>query len=749
MSLSVDKNLNEKLIETNINTNESLVTETFFPTSLRFFTYEECKRNFADLIQEVEKSGCNDTDKLWKTFDFVAQFHQKQKRKDGTPYLSHLVATAKIVSQLKIDPVMIQAALLHDSIEETTLTVQKVEEMFGKEVATIVDGVTKINEIHFSNLSDVQAPNLRKMILAMSQDVRVILVKLADRLHNLTSIEYLTEQRQQEIARETLDIYAPIAHRLGIWWMKWRLEDLSFKVFNRSAYNEIRELVASKREHRETLLKQCIEIIKSKLEEVNINAEVIGRAKHFYSIYKKMLTQGRSFEEILDLLAIRIVVDTIEHCYVALGIVHKIYTPNHKYFYDYIASPKSNGYRSIHTKVIGPEGHTIEVQIRTKEMDREAEFGLASHYSYKEGTGWDELDSNLSQWMRSMLDAQSELQDNEELLQVLETDFQPKEIYVISPKGNVYRLPKGSTAIDFAFQIHTDLGLHIIAAKVNGKIFPLLDPLPYGCTVEIISSEKAHPSVEWLSKVKTSRAKTILRKYFQGIRLEESQKLGQEIIHNELTKLDIPFEESEILIAANRMGYQEISSFYAAIGAGEVKISDVIRHLVPQKSTNVKWISKLIRWNKPKLSEGGIRVTGSDSLMVTLSNCCTPVPGDSIVGIITKGKGVQVHRTDCKQIKFNSGDQTIEVYWDVNPEALFQCKLKITAIDRKGMLADIASKLSHEDINIVNLTMSVQENTAVGIIVITVKSLSQLSILINRLLSINGVLRVQRVEEKL
>ncbi|MCX7835121.1 MAG: bifunctional (p)ppGpp synthetase/guanosine-3',5'-bis(diphosphate) 3'-pyrophosphohydrolase [bacterium] len=726
---------------------ESIVTGTFFPTELKYLTIKECNLAFNDLVNEVAQSGF-DTEKLYDVYQFVARHHQKQKRKDGTPYLSHLVATAKIVSQLKIDPIMIQAALLHDSVEEPVLTIPKIEEMFGKQVAIIVDGVTKINEIHFGTLIDAQAQNLRKMILAMSQDVRVILVKLADRLHNMTSIEYLSHQRQQEIARETLDIYAPIAHRLGIWWMKWRLEDLCFKVLDRNAYNTIREKVASKREHREELLKECIQLIKSKLLEDHIQAEVIGRAKHFYSIYKKMTTQGRSFDDILDLLAIRIIVDTVDQCYIALGIVHKLFTPNPEYFYDYIASPKTNGYKSIHTKVIGPEGHTIEVQIRTKEMDRESEFGLASHYSYKEGTGWDQLDNELSKWMRSMLDAQSEMQDSEELLQVIQSDFQPKDIFVISPKGNIYRLPKGSNAIDFAFQIHSDVGLHAIAAKVNGKIFPLLDPLPYGSTVEIITSEKAHPSIEWLGKVKTSRAKSQIKKYFQEIRFEESKKLGQEIVQSELKKLDLNLQDDELLTAANRMGYQDLKTFYAAIGLGEIKIGNLIRHLIPQESQNSKWITKLIRWKKPKDIQGAIRITGGDNYVVTLSECCTPVPGDLIRGFIVKGKGVIVHRSDCAQIdKFNS-EQRIEVYWDVDPGTLFQCKLKITAIDRKGMLADIATKLSHSDININSLTMNVQDNTAVGLIIISVNSLSQLSTLINRLLSINGVLRVQRVDEK-
>lgn len=730
------------------NLSEPYVTDTFFPYELKFHTIEECKTAYSELIEEIITEFPNCSRKiLWDTYQFAEENHHGQKRKDGTPYISHLIATAKIVSHLQKEPILIQSAILHDIIQDPKVTIDRIREMFGQQIAVIVDGVTKINELHSVNLIDLQAQNLRKMILAMSQDVRVILVKLADRLHNLTTIEFISEDRRLEIARETIDIYAPLAHRLGIWWMKWRLEDLCFKVLDRDAYNEIRSKVSSKREHREEMLQKTVSLINSNLLQHDIKSEVKGRAKHFYSIYKKMTGQGRSFDNILDLLAIRIIVDSVDQCYIALGIVHNLYTPNHEFFYDFIASPKSNGYRSIHTKVIGPKGHIIEVQIRTREMDRESEFGLASHYVYKEGTNWDSLDNELSQWMRLMMDSHKDNHESEEILQVLKTESQPKEIFVISPKGEVFRLPKGSSPIDYAFLIHSDIGFHAIAAKVNGKMHPLLDPLPYGCTIEIITSEKATPATEWLTRVKTSRARSVIKRYFQEIRLEDSKKLGIEILQSELNRLSIEPIEFDLLTVANQLGFDELPLFYAAIGSGTVNIENVIRKLLPQSNSNPNWFTKLIRWKKSSTSSKLIKITGSDNTMITLATCCLPLPGDRIQGFLSKGLGVLIHRMDCKHaVKIKDQEQLIEVTWDVNPEALFKTTLQVTASDRKGMLADITTTLSESDVSIIRLKMALQEKTAVGFIEITVKSLSQLSKLIKRMNSIEGVIRVQRVE---
>ncbi len=715
------------------------------------YTLESFQDDFKVLLKKLgEHHKHLDETALWHAFDFAYQQHLTQKRKDGSPYFTHLLETAKIVSDLTSDPISIKSALLHDVVEDPKVPIEIVREKFGKQVAVIVDGVTKISEISFGNLEEKQAANLRKMILAMAQDPRVILVKLSDRLHNMLTIEWLEEKRRREIARETLDIYAPLAHRLGIYWIKWRLEDLCLKVLDRDAYNEIKNQVASKRDQREELLTTAIDKITEKLHEHHIHSDVQGRAKHFYSIYKKMRSQGRSFDDILDLLAIRIVVSSNDECYAALGHVHALYTPLPDYFSDYIAGPKSNGYRSIHTKVIGPRGHTLEIQIRTREMHEQAELGLAAHWRYKESGGWDEIDSELSKWMRNLIDAQKENPEYEDFLQVLKSDLTPKDIYVISPRGDVYRLPKGSTATDFAFMIHSDVGLHSIAAKVNGRIVPLLSPLPNGCTVEIITSAKGHPAAEWLTKVKSAKARNHIKRYFQDVRFEESQKLGQEICLREIERMQLKISEEQWLTVAHQMGFMDLPSFYSAVGSGQLKMSNILRKLAPSQPTPPNWLVKIIRRTKtPKSQEPAVRVTGFDNLMVTLAPCCTPLPGDRIRGFLTPGKGVVVHRIHCKNLRDQTKDpdQYVDVAWDVDPEALFSVKLHFIVNDRKGMLHDISGRIAQFEVNIVSLSIQMQDGMGVGKIELSVKSLSQLSQLIGKITSIPGVVRVRRLDE--
>jgi len=721
------------------------------PTPPELYTLDYFRTEFQALLKILGERRTNlDEAGLWRAFDFAYRQHIDQKRKDGSPYFTHLIETAKIVSDLTSDQVAIKASFLHDVVEDPKVPIEVVREKFGEQVAIIVDGVTKISEISFGNLEEKQAANLRKMILAMAQDPRVILVKLSDRLHNMLTIEWLDEERRKEIARETLDIYAPLAHRLGIWWMKWRLEDLCLKVLDRDAYNEIKNQVSSKREQREELLALSVQKIHDKLQEHNIDAKVQGRAKHFYSIYKKMRSQGRSFDDILDLLAVRIIVKSNEECYAALGHVHALYTPLPDFFSDYIAGPKSNSYRSIHTKVIGPRGHTLEIQIRTTEMHEQAELGLAAHWRYKESGGWDVIDSELSKWMRNLIDAQKENPEYEDFLQVLKSDLTPKDIYVISPRGDVYRLPKGSTAIDFAFLIHSNVGLHAIASKVNGRIVPLLSQLPNGCTVEIITSAKGHPSAEWLTKVKSAKARNHIKKYFQEMRFEESQKLGLEICKRDTERISLKVDDEQWMTVANQLGYSDLPSFHAAIGSGQLKMSSVLRKLAPQQPTPANWLVKIIRRTKPsKKNESSVRVTGLDNLMVTLAECCTPLPGDRIRGYLTMGRGVVVHRINCKNLHDESKEQEkyIDVTWDVDPEAVFHVRLHIIADDRKGLLHDITSRIAQFDVNISSLQINLQDGMGVGIVVLSVKSLSQLSQLMGKISSIPGVVRVRRLDE--
>jgi GTP pyrophosphokinase len=584
----------------------------------------------------------------------------------------------------------------------------------------------------------------------MSEDLRVILIKFADRLHNMRTIEHLPKVTQERIARETLEVYAPLAHRFGMFKLKSELEDLVLRVIDHEAYREIEKKVALNKTEREEFLKKVQEPIKKELTRLGIKAKVVGRIKHFYSIYHKMKTQGKPFEEILDLIAYRIIVRRVEDCYHALGVVHSLFTPLQEKFTDYIAVPKANMYQSLHTKVIGPEGRVLEIQIRTDDMDMRAEVGIAAHWHYKEGKAApDEIDAH-AKWLREMLNWQMEATSSSEFMENLKINLFQDEIFVFTPKGKLITLPKNSTTIDFAFAVHSDIGLHIIGAKVNGKIVPLSSPLSSGDIVEIITSANQKPSLDWLKLVQTTRARNRIKKYFKEAQFEQSIKLGSEIIQRELNRLKIKPPEGELEKVALSFGHLDIDSLYAALGSGDMPVQTVVRKLMPPEPSVALHKKLLERLKKaPRKDAQGVKVQGFDSLLINFSKCCRPLPGDKITGFITTGKGITIHRTDCRNIESLLGDpeRNVPVEWDTDLDSRFNARIRIMAEDRKRLLRDISEAISLEDINIRALDMKMADTMVVGDFILQVQNLPHLIKIIRALRGIKGVVNVERLDQ--
>ncbi|MBL7074786.1 bifunctional (p)ppGpp synthetase/guanosine-3',5'-bis(diphosphate) 3'-pyrophosphohydrolase [candidate division KSB1 bacterium] len=682
-----------------------------------------------------------------RALHFAEEAHRDQLRSSGVPYVEHPLEVAKILADLRMDPVTVASGLLHDVVEDTGITIEDVDREFGPEIAQLVDGVTKISELQFESLEEEQAENFRKMLFSMVRDIRVIIIKFADRLHNMRTVEFLPPRRQNLLAKETLEIYAPLAHRLGIAKIRWELEDLSLKTLDRKAYDEIAHKVALKREQREKNLRRSILPLKRELKKAHIKARVGGRAKHFYSIYQKMKAQGKTIEEIYDLLALRVVVERLEDCYGSLGVVHTLFTPIQDKFTDYIAVPKSNLYQSLHTKVIGEDGYTLEVQIRTEEMHGTAEEGIAAHWHYKEGGRTkDELDEQIV-WLRHLLDWQKETPDSQEFLEDLKINLFPEEVFVFTPKGKLIKLPIGSTPIDFAFDVHTEIGLHCIAAKVSGKIVPLKTALASGDTVEILTSPGQKPSADWLKFVHTAKARSRIKRWFRDSKFEQSVKLGQEIIEKELKKLKIAPKEIEGIVTS--FGFNAVVPFYAAVGSGSVSLSAVIRKILPDKDldrakkTPVR--TRIFRGLKGK--ERGVRVQGLDNLMFTFAKCCQPLPGDPILGFVTRGKGITIHRHDCYNIErlMKRSRKNVPVEWDVAKDKRFNARLKIVAVDRKSLLHDITESIARLDLNILKMDLAVEDSLASGTMIVEVNNLKQLTRIMERIEKVKGMMVVERI----
>lgn len=694
--------------------------------------------------------SASDRGLIEKAFDYAYEAHQGRKRYSREPYFVHCLEVAKILADLHLDARAIAAGFLHDVVEDTNIPFSDVEREFGSEVALLVDGVTKISGLRVESIEVRQAANFRKMLLSMSRDIRVILIKFADRLHNMRTIEYVPKSTQERVARETIDVYAPLAHRFGIYKIKSELEDLAFKVLDYEAYREIASLVAMKKEERDRCIQEAIDPIKEELKKFGIKAKVQGRAKHFYSIYTKIHNRGVSFDEIFDLLAVRIVVEKVEECYFVLGVVHNLWTPLHEKFADYIAMPKSNLYQSLHTKVRGPNGRLLEVQIRTKKMHLIAEEGIAAHWAYKEKSDKeDDLTQQVS-WVRQFLDWQSDSSSPQEFMETLRDDLVSDEVFVFTPRGRLITLPKGAVPVDFAFAVHTDIGIHCIGAKVNNKIVPLNTELQSGDTVEIITSTNQKPSQDWLRYVVSARAKSKIKRWLKESQFQQSIKLGQELLTRELNKLRVKLSGEQLQELAAESGYEKEEAFYAALGNGDLSTQSVINRLSSRKDFPIRedgTLQRIIR--RVKRSDSGIRIQGMDDLLINFAECCRPLPGDKIIGFITTGKGVTVHRVDCRNARWlmSQTDRDIAVEWDVDHDQEFNARIQLLAEDRRHLLRDITTAIAPLNVNMISLDMEKEGAIVLGTVVVQVRDLAHLTKLIRKVQDVKGVVSVSRLDE--
>jgi guanosine-3',5'-bis(diphosphate) 3'-pyrophosphohydrolase len=711
-----------------------------------------------DRIHEYNPQA--DVDPVMRAYVYAAKAHKGQERISGEPYLSHPLEVAGILTEIRMDTWTIAAGLLHDVVEDTRATLPELQERFGGEIAAIVDGVTKLSRIPFSTREEAQAENIRKMVLAMSKDIRVILVKLADRLHNMRTLDPLPEVRRRLIAQETLDIYAPLAHRLGIYWIKAELEDLALRHLDPEAYQELTDRIAKKRKERAGDIDEVIHVLEKKLVEVNITAHITGRPKHFYSIYKKMREQKKEFDEIYDLTAVRVITDSLKDCYGTLGIIHTMWKPISQRFKDFIAVPKSNGYQSLHTTVIGPNGDPVEIQIRTWEMHRVAEEGIAAHWKYKEGkSGIDPTDQSFV-WLRQLLEWQRELKDSKEFLDTVRVDLFPDEVYVFTPKGDVRPFPKGATPIDFAFAIHTDVGLHCVGAKVNGRLVPLRTELQNGDIVEILTSPSHAPSKDWLKVVKTPRARSKVRQWIKNEERTRSVALGRDMLEKEIRRLGkAPSQllKPEVLVSAlERYGLGNEDELFAVIGYGKVSPRQAVTRLLPPEELQALTEAEEAKEKKaerkptrPKPVEEGVSIRGIDDILVHFAKCCSPVPGDDIIGFITRGRGVSVHTLDCPNAVSLIADpeRQIAVHWDGHRKSSHQVRIRVEiGKDRPGILAEISTAISDTNTNIAHAEIRVtEERTGVNTFTLEVSDLKQLQAAMQAIKKVDGVVGVERV----
>ncbi|ADR18575.1 RelA/SpoT family protein [Calditerrivibrio nitroreducens] len=664
-------------------------------------------------IQEVlQKNNITNIEKIHKAYVYAAQKHRGQLRKSGEPYLSHPLNVALILANMNMDLDTVTAGILHDTLEDTDATYEELAELFGEDVAFLVDGVSKIGKISFKSSEEKMAENFRKMLISMSKDVRVIVIKLADRLHNMRTLDYLSEEKKQRIAKETMEIYAPLAHRLGIAWIKWELEDLSFRILNPDKYYEIYNLVKLKRSEREAYLNQVINLLDAHLKNVNIQAEVTGRPKHFYSIYSKMIKKKTSFDEIYDLLAVRVIVKTVSDCYATLGIIHNLWKPIPGRFKDYIAMPKANMYQSLHTTVVGPNGLNVEIQIRTEEMHRIAEEGIAAHWKYKEGKVFNPKDDTTFVWLRQLLE-QKELNKPQDLVEALKEDILPRQIYIFTPKGDVIELPEGSTPIDFAYAIHSKVGEKCVGAKVDGKMVNLKYKLKNGEKVEIVTSPTQEPRSDWLNIVKTNRAKIRIRNYLRKKEEDLAIKTGQELLAKEFELRGLSFtniieDEKKLRSIIDKFSLKNLEDLYKSVGFGRISPKQVANlfHKPDEKDDEL-----LTKPSSPKSSP--FNIEGVGDILTTIAKCCHPLPGDNLKGYISVGKGLIVHRADCPNLielsKANE-DRIIDVNWAEGKNIKLPFKITTVTIDKPGILSDITTLLKDMAINIIELSAKPQKD---------------------------------------
>lgn len=648
--------------------------------------------------------------------------HEGQLRKSGEPYITHPVAVTEILATLGMDQATLIASLLHDTVEDTQFTLEQIRSDFGDEVAQLVDGVTKLDKLIYG--PSAEAETLRKMVVAMSKDIRVLVIKLADRLHNARTWGFVNPESATRKARETLDIYAPLAHRLGMNAIKWELEDLSFKVLEPKKFEEIERLVQERSPLRAKFSEEVTEMIQADLAEEGVKATVKGRQKHLYSVFQKMVVRGREFNEIYDLVGIRVIVEDVRDCYAVLGSIHARWSPIPGRFKDYIAMPKFNLYQSLHTTVIGPNGKAVEIQIRTTEMHARAEFGIAAHWKYKQKGPADAQTDPGVMWLKQLHEWQQETEDVSNFLDTLRYDLRTPEVFVFTPKGSVIALPAGSTPVDFAYAVHTEVGNRCVGAKVNGKLIPLESALSNGDVIEVVTNKSMHaaPSRDWLNFVKSPRARSKIKAWFSKERKEEAIEAGQESIARQMRKAGLPLQKilagQAILELAHDLHYQDIEELYAAVGNGHVsapsiveKLSISIGEVVQEHDESLEHLFK--RPTAAKRNSSGVDVEGVDDVVVKLARCCTPVPGDEITGFVTRGSGVSVHRLDCINIKDlveNQGDRIVGVKWNTSAKSLFLVNIQVEALDRSGLLSDITRTLSEQHVNILNASVSTSKD---------------------------------------
>ncbi|MEW6059092.1 MAG: bifunctional (p)ppGpp synthetase/guanosine-3',5'-bis(diphosphate) 3'-pyrophosphohydrolase [Actinomycetota bacterium] len=659
-----------------------------------------------------------DLKEIERAYRFAAAAHEAQKRLSGDDFISHPLAVAQILADLGLDTTTLVVALLHDTVEDTEVTLEQIDEGFGPEVARLVDGLTKLEHIRFRSREQEQAENVRKMIVAMAGDIRVLLVKLADRLHNVRTLAPLPADRQRRVATETLEIYAPLAHRLGLQQMKWEMEDLSFKTLNPGPYREIANLVEKRRGERQQYIEGVLEAARARIKDAGVRAEVEGRPKHLYSIYEKMILGGKEFNEIYDLAGVRVLVGSVRDCYAALGAIHSLWKPVPGRFKDYVAMPKSNMYQSLHTTVVGPQGRPIEVQIRTREMHRTAEFGIAAHWRYKEGReGKKAKEAADLAWLGQMLEWLKDMADPREFMEGLKIDLYGGQVFVFTPKGDVVNLPAGATPVDFAYAIHTEVGHRTIGAKVSGKLVPLDYELRTGDTVEILTSKAQGegPSQDWLKFVVTPRARNKVRQWFSRERREDALEEGRDALHRIMRKQNVPFKrlatEASLVQLAEEMKFPDLESLYVAVGEGHVSPQSIVARLTRIVSGTTEAdvtevpLARPVELGQPDITSGVV-VPGSVDVWVRLARCCTPVPGDEIMGFVTRGRGVSVHRPDCPNAKAlaRQAERLIEVSWRAGKPTSFVVAIKVEALDRTRLLSDVATVLSDHHVNIISAT---------------------------------------------
>ncbi len=694
-----------------------------------------------------------DLELLARAYELSSRAHEGQVRKNGDPYVTHCVEVAKILADLQLDSATVASGLIHDVIEDTDVTYEDIKAQFGAEVADIVDGLTKIGHLPMNSKENRQVENYRKLLVSIAKDARVIIIKLADRLHNMRTLEWLAEEKREKIAQETMDLYAPLAHRFGMAKMKWELEDLAFKYLEPEPYRTLAKLVQAKRGEREALIKALLEPLQRQLTGSGIaDVEVTGRPKHLWSIHKKMLKRQKPYEEIFDLLAIRVLVNTVPDCYHALGVIHDGWTPVQERIKDYIAQPKSNGYQSLHTTIFGPGRQLYEIQIRTRDMHRTADFGIAAHWRFKENSkSADELDRHLS-WFRKVLELQLDAKDPQEFLEFLKLDLYQDEIFLFTPTGDVIQLPKGATPLDFAFAVHTEIGLHCNGAKVNGKIATLSRELKNSETVEILTSPNAKPSRDWLAHVRTGRARHKIRQWLRQEEEQSSAKIGREILEREIRRRRLgKLDDDRLAAAAEGLGLNDGHHLIASLGQGDLNVTQVLKAIFPElespehapKPTAIERLVDRIRGTSK-----GIRIQGADGLMVRYAQCCQPVPGDPVVGYVTRGRGVSIHRGDCPNLLMlvHEPERRLDIDWQEQPGERFEVRLAVEGYDRRGLYADVASAVSSTGTDIKSMELKSTDARVLGAAVVEVENLAHLQKIMKAIRRVKGIADVQRRE---